>query len=43
MKSRYDTAVTGHPAVSVRCGSTADGLPVGLQIVWKATPGEENP
>jgi aspartyl-tRNA(Asn)/glutamyl-tRNA(Gln) amidotransferase subunit A len=29
---------TGHPAVSVPCGFTADGLPVGLQIVgrWHA-------
>ena len=25
--------LTGHPAISVPCGVTADGLPVGLQIV----------
>ena len=25
--------VTGHPAISVCCGFTADGLPIGLQIV----------
>jgi amidase len=25
--------LTGHPAISVPCGFTADGLPVGLQIV----------
>jgi Asp-tRNA(Asn)/Glu-tRNA(Gln) amidotransferase A subunit family amidase len=24
--------VTGHPAVTVPCGVTADGLPVGLQL-----------
>jgi aspartyl-tRNA(Asn)/glutamyl-tRNA(Gln) amidotransferase subunit A len=27
--------VTGHPAVSVPCGLTADGLPIGLQIVGR--------
>ena len=27
--------LTGHPAVSVPCGWTADGLPVGLQIVGR--------
>lgn len=27
--------LTGHPAVSVPCGRTADGLPVGLQIVGR--------
>jgi Asp-tRNA(Asn)/Glu-tRNA(Gln) amidotransferase A subunit family amidase len=25
--------LTGHPAVSVPCGRTSEGLPVGLQIV----------
>ena len=25
--------VTGHPAISIRCGATSDGLPVGLQVV----------
>lgn len=31
---------TGHPAASVACGFTSDGLPVGLQIVgrWYAEP-----
>lgn len=27
--------LTGHPAISVPCGWTADGLPVGLQIVGR--------
>jgi Asp-tRNA(Asn)/Glu-tRNA(Gln) amidotransferase A subunit family amidase len=25
--------VTGHPAVSLPCGTTRDGLPIGLQLV----------
>jgi aspartyl-tRNA(Asn)/glutamyl-tRNA(Gln) amidotransferase subunit A len=27
--------LTGHPAISLPCGSTADGLPCGLQLVGK--------
>jgi amidase len=33
MKSCYYITITGHPAISVPCGFTDDGLPVGLQIV----------
>jgi amidase len=36
MKSCYYISVLGHPAISVPCGITADGLPVGLQIVARA-------
>ena len=34
----YPFNLTGHPAVSVPCGTTAGGLPIGLQIVgaWHA-------
>jgi len=35
MKSCYYVSVLGHPAISVPCGFTADGLPVGLQIVGR--------
>jgi aspartyl-tRNA(Asn)/glutamyl-tRNA(Gln) amidotransferase subunit A len=27
--------ITGHPALSVPCGFTAEGLPVGLQVVGR--------
>jgi amidase len=33
MRSCYYISVTGLPAISVPCGFTPDGLPVGLQIV----------
>lgn len=35
MKSCYWITVTGLPALSVPCGFSADGLPVGLQIVGR--------
>jgi len=35
MKSCYYITVTGLPAISVPCGFTSDGLPVGLQIVGR--------
>ncbi len=35
MKSCYFISVLGLPAVSVPCGFTAGGLPVGLQIVGR--------
>ena len=35
MKSCYYITVTGHPAISVPCGFTSEGLPVGLQIVGR--------
>jgi amidase len=35
MRSCYYITVTGLPAISVPCGFTEDGLPVGLQIVGR--------
>lgn len=35
MKSCYYISAIGHPAISVPCGFTRDGLPVGLQIVGR--------
>lgn len=35
MKSCYQISVTGLPALSVPCGHTPEGLPVGLQIVGR--------
>ena len=35
MKSCFFITVTGHPSISVPCGFTPDGLPVGLQIVGR--------
>ena len=35
MKSCYYITVTGHPAISVPCGFTDQGLPVGIQIVGR--------
>jgi len=35
MRSCYVITVTGHPAISVPCGFTPDGLPVGVQIVGR--------
>jgi amidase len=36
MRSCYYVSILGVPAVSVPCGFTAEGLPVGLQIVGRA-------
>ena len=33
MKSCYYISIVGNPAISVPCGVTSDGLPIGLQIV----------
>jgi amidase len=35
MRSCYYITVTACPAISVPCGFTPDGLPVGLQIVGR--------
>ncbi|RIK42042.1 MAG: amidase [Chloroflexi bacterium] len=35
MKSASRITVTGHPAISVPCGFTPEGLPVGIQIVGR--------
>ncbi|WP_415873247.1 amidase [Achromobacter denitrificans] len=35
MRSGYYLSLTGHPAISVPCGFTAEGVPVGIQIVGR--------
>ncbi|MYN12815.1 amidase [Pusillimonas sp. TS35] len=35
MRSSYRITVTGHPSISVPCGFSATGLPVGIQIVGR--------
>ncbi len=35
MKSCYYISIMGNPALSVPCGFTPEGLPVGLQIVGR--------
>ena len=41
MKTCSLITLTGHPAMSVPCGFTADGLPVGIQIVGRHRGEEE--
>ena len=35
LRAGYYITATGHPAISVPCGFTSDGLPVGVQIVGR--------
>jgi amidase len=35
MRSCYYVSVVGLPAISVPCGFTPDGLPVGIQLVGR--------
>jgi len=35
MATCYAITLTGLPAISVPCGFTSDGLPIGLQIVGR--------
>ncbi|AWP77440.1 amidase [Bordetella bronchiseptica] len=35
MRSGYYLSLTGHPAISVPCGFTETGLPIGIQIVGR--------
>jgi amidase len=35
MRSCYFISITGLPTISVPCGFTPDGLPVGVQIVGR--------
>lgn len=35
MKSCYFITLTGHPAISLPCGFTKEGLPIGIQIVGR--------
>ena len=39
MRSCYFISLVGNPAISVPCGFTAEGLPVGLQIVARHRDG----